>query len=211
MSQPQENFHRPDCLKDASTVFVPKGTRVFQTGDPCNRFFYLLTGSIRVDLIARNGRTIMLYRFGGGETCVLTTSCLLGGDAYCAEAVAEEDTRACALPADAFEAQLSRSADFRRIVFSSFSARLAAMMEKVEEVAFVPIDRRLADRALQMHRQSPDIRITHERLAADLGTAREVISRKLAEWEKQGFIERGRGMFRIRDTAPLERLASLGD
>lgn len=123
MSQPQENFHRPDCLKDASTVFVPKGTRVFQTGDACDRFFYLLAGSIRVDLIARNGRTIMLYRFGGGETCVLTTSCLLGGDAYCAEAVAEEDTWACVLPADTFEMKLSRSADFRRIVFSSFSAR----------------------------------------------------------------------------------------
>ena len=206
-----DNAHLPDCLKDADIVSLPKGARVFQAGDACNQFFYLISGAIRVDLVGKSGRAIMLYRFGADETCVLTTSCLLSGDDYCAEAHVEEDTKACVVPYSVFEAKLNTSPAFRRLVFSSFSQRLAAMMGKIEEVAFVPIETRLAGRALQMRAETPVIQTTHEQLAADLGTSREVISRKLAQWEKLGLIERGRGSFRILNAAELQRMATLGD
>ncbi len=200
--------HVPDCLKGSTIVSLPKGTRVFQSGDVCDQFFYLLKGVVRVDLISLSGKAIMLYRVGSDQTCVLTTSCLLSGDDYCAEAHIEEDVEACILSHSEFEAKLNQSAEFRQLIFLSFSERLASMMSKIEEVAFVPIDTRLAARVLQLHHDNATIKTTHDELATDLGTAREVISRKLAQWEKLGLIERGRGNLTILNTEQLQYLAS---
>ncbi len=149
----------------------------------------------------------MLYRFGADETCVLTTSCLLGGDDYCAEAHVEEDAKACIVPHTMFEARVNDSFEFRRLVFASFSERLVSMMNKIEEVAFIPIGTRLASRVLQIQNNEDIIIATHEQLASDLGTSREVISRKLAQWEQQGIIKRGRGSLRIINMAKIQRMA----
>ena len=200
----------PDCLDGASVVSLAKGTRIFQAGDPCNQFFYLLSGSVRVDLVSITGKSIMLYRFGAQETCVLTTSCLISGDQYCAEAHIEEQTTACVLALSAFETRINQSAEFRKLVFGSFSQRLTAMMSKIEDVAFSSIDNRLAIRLLEIHAKTPLITITHEQLATDIGTAREVISRKLARWEDLGLIERQRGTVDILNLARLQEMAKSG-
>lgn len=200
--------HVPDCLKGSNIVSLPKGMRVFQSGDACDQFFYLLKGVVRVDLISLSGKAIMLYRVGSDQTCVLNTSCLLSGNDYCAEAHIEEDVEACIISHSEFEAKLNQSAEFRSLVFLSFSERLASMMSKIEEVAFVPIDTRLAARVLQLQHGNSTIKITHDELATDLGTAREVISRKLAQWEKLGMIERGRGSLTILNSEQLQYLAS---
>ena len=200
--------HVPDCLKGSTIVSLPKGMRVFQSGDACDQFFYLLKGVVRVDLISLSGKAIMLYRVGSDQTGVLNTSCLLSGNDYCAEAHIEEDVEACIISHSEFEAKLNQSAEFRSLVFLSFSERLASMMSKIEEVAFVPIDTRLAARVLQLQHGNSTIKITHDELATDLGTAREVISRKLAQWEKLGMIERGRGSLTILNTEQLQYLAS---
>ena len=94
----------PACISKAHQVSLKAGTQVFGAGDPCRNFYFLLEGSIRVDLISRNGKSIMLYRFGEGETCILTTSCLLGGEDYSAEAHVEKDTVAIAVPESEFQA-----------------------------------------------------------------------------------------------------------
>lgn len=189
----------PLCLTDADIVSIPAGTRIFQPGDACSQFVYLLKGLIRVDLIAKTGKPITLYRFGPGETCVMTTSCLLGRSDYCAEAHVEQAAKACVISLTEFEAKLGKSDDFHRLVFSSFSNRLAAMMAKIEEIAFTPIDVRLAQRLIELGGDAASLRITHDQLAADLGTAREVVSRKLAQWEQLDLIERGRGCVKILD------------
>ncbi|MEL6212111.1 MAG: Crp/Fnr family transcriptional regulator [Pseudomonadota bacterium] len=201
----------PDCLADAAVVSLPAGAPVFHAGDPCSNFYYLLDGSIRVDLVAASGKAVLLYRFGAGQTCVLTTSCLLSGDDYSAEATVEEDARACVLPMAAFQEKLNASADFRAVVFGSFSQRLAAMMGKVEDIAFTPIETRLAERLLNLAGDALTVSATHDRLAADLGTSREVVSRKLAKWEKSGLIERGRGAIAIVDAPSLKRLTAAAD
>lgn len=203
--------HVPDCLKGSTIVSLPKGMRVFQSGDVCEQFFYLLKGVVRVDLISLSGKAIMLYRVGSDQTCVLNTSCLLGGNDYCAEAHIEEDVEACIISQSEFDEKLNHSAEFRRLIFLSFSERLASMMSKIEEVAFVPIDTRLAARVLQLQNSSSTIKVTHDELATDLGTAREVISRKLAQWEKLGMIERGRGVVHILNTKQLQYLAAGDD
>lgn len=208
---PVDHARLPECLRLADQIILSVGTRVFQAGDECRQFVFLLEGSIRVDIVTRAGKTIMLYRFGPGQTCILTTSCLMSAEPYSAEAHVEKAATACVLPLQAFEALLSTSAEFRSLVFASFNYRLSDMMAKIEEIAFTPIDMRLAERVLQLSDSRSKIFITHVRLAADLGTAREVISRKLAQWEGEGLIVRGRGGFEILNLHEIEQLAGDGD
>lgn len=198
----------PECLPDANIVSMPEGARIFQPGDACSQFVYLLNGIVRVDLITKSGKPITLYRFGGGETCVMTTSCLLGGDDYCAAAYVEQPVRAATLPRTAFQEKLKTSEDFRQLVFSSFASRLAAMMTKIEEIASTPIDIRLAQRLIELGDGAAALHVTHDQLAADLGTAREVISRKLAQWEQLKLLERGRGRVEILNGQRLQEIAN---
>lgn len=198
----------PRCLSSASKVALPANAKVFEAGDRCEHFYYVLDGTIRVDLMTRAGKPVTLYRVSGGETCILTTSCLLSGDLYNAEAIVEEPVQALAIPLTKFQSLLESSTEFRALVFSSFALRLSAMMVKIEEVISVPIDQRLAVRALELCAEQHPIIVTHDQLAADLGTAREVISRKLASWEGKGWIRRARGSFSITNKRQLERLAN---
>lgn len=202
---------RPDCLSQAQPVHLKPGDKVFGVGDPCQNFYYLLEGTIRVDLVARGGKSVLLYRFGANETCILTTSCLMAGEDYNAEAHVETDVQALALPHSTFLNLLNTSAEFRELVFNSFATRLAMMMSKIDEVAFQPLDSRLAARLLDLNSNADEIEITHEQLAADLGSAREVVSRRLAGWEKQGIISRERGALKIISHKGLEALKRLGD
>ena len=198
----------PNCLKGMNKIHMPKGTVVFEPGSNCNQFAYILSGKIRVDLLGGRGKPIMLYRFGGGETCILTTSCLLSGDTYNATATIEEDVEAIVVPMSQFDAMLTNSSEFRQIVFHSFSERLSTMMVKIEQIAFVPVEQRLAERLTQLPAQNGQfIQITHDQLAADIGTAREVISRKLKLWEKQGIVIRNRGQISIINLQALEQIS----
>ena len=110
----------PVCLQSAKKIELPKNTKVFQAGDTCEMFYFLERGTIRVDLMTRTGKPVTLYRFGSGETCILTTSCLLSGDIYNAEAITEDTVEARALPLAQFQLLLESSSDFRRLVFTSF-------------------------------------------------------------------------------------------
>lgn len=197
----------PKVLRNAKEINIPKGTTVFEPGDPCKQFVYLKSGTVRVNLISKNGKPIMLYRFGAGQTCVLTTSCILSGDMLCGEAIVEEDVEAYIIPINEFEEKLGSSTEFRNLVFSSFANRLASMMERIEEVTSSPIETRLAVSLFEKYKCAEPIMVTHEELAADIGTAREVISRKLGEWHKKGIINRGRGSIDILDIKRLQELS----
>ncbi|MEL7486243.1 MAG: Crp/Fnr family transcriptional regulator [Pseudomonadota bacterium] len=191
----------------ARAVDLPKGANVFHAGDACEQFVVLVRGVIRVDLASRAGRAVTLYRFGAGETCVLTTACLFSGDVYSAEAVVEEDARLLALPRAAFEEEVTRSPEFRALVFSSFAERLAAMMEKVEDVAFTPVDARLSALLLSLAGDGVEIEATRDRLAEEIGAARETISRRLSAWERCGYVERRRGVVVVLDRDALAAMS----
>ena len=201
----------PDCLKPFDKVSILAGSRIFQSGDACHQFIYLLEGSIRVDLISLSGKEVMLYRFGSGETCILTTSCLLSGEAYTAEAIAEQDIRAVVVSLVQFQKLLNESQDFRQLVFTSFAQRLTLMIAKIEEIAFMALDCRLARVLVDMAGAGNSFSVTHEEIAAVIGTAREVVSRKLGLWENNGWIMRGRGVIEIVKRTEIEALARSAD
>lgn len=190
---------------------LPAGTAVFRDGDACENFYLVKSGSIRVDLINSFGKSILLYRIGPEETCILTTSCLICDENYSAEAVTESKVTVVVIPKAEFQRYLNESSLFRALVFRSFSQRLAAMMARIDEISFSSLGSRIAHRLLELATDCNQIAITHEQLAHDIGSAREVISRKLVEMENEGLLERGRGKVTIRSRAGLQKLLHEGD
>ncbi len=180
--------------QSATRVTMPAGSPVFTAGSPCRNALLVILGSIRVQMISEGGREIVLYRVGPGETCVLTTSCLLAAEDYPAEARAETEVAAAILPAAVFHDLLGRSVRFRTHVFQTYGRRITDLMLVIDEVAFRRIDLRLAK--LLVERCDPrgrGLAATHQQLALELGSAREVISRQLKEFERRGWLILRRG------------------
>lgn len=191
----------------ARPVALPAGTRVFGEGGACQAYLILLAGQLRVQKVGENGREIVLYRVEPGESCIVTTSCLMSGTAYDAEGIAETDVQAQALPLAGFRALLAESAGFREFVFKAYGTRIGDLLLLIEEVAFGRIDQRLAARLLELGGQPGSIQATHQELAVELGTAREVVSRQLKEFERRGWVSLGRGQLQIVNRGALDALA----
>lgn len=194
-----------DLLSDAMLIGLDEGQFAFRTGDQCAAYLVVLKGHVRVQLISAGGREVTLYRVDPGSTCVLTTSCLLSGSAYPAEAVAETDVEALGITEGTFRSALANSGTFRDHVFNRFSDRLKNVILRVEDLVFESIDARLARTLLKLDRDGKQD-VTHQELAVELGTAREVISRHLKKFEKDGLIELGRGRVAVTDPGALTRL-----
>lgn len=198
------------ALRHAAHVLtLPAGTFAFRAGDACENYLLVLDGSVRVQKLAENGREITLYRLEGGDACVLTTSCLLAHERYPAEGVAETDVIAAAIPRPTFLHALDHSPGFRRFVFTGYGERLSDLILLVEEVAFGRIDSRLATRLLALAGESDMVETTHQELAAELGTAREVVSRQLKDFERRGLVRLLRGRIQIIDRHTLGHRAGL--
>ena len=195
-----------DLLSNAATMHLPAGTVMFDENQPCQGFPLLLSGSIRVIKASANGRELQLYRVCPGESCILTSSCLLGHAHYHARGVVEQDVELVALPPSAFRTLLSQCEPFRDYIFSLFSERLTDLMQLVSAVAFQKLDQRLA--ALLITKPSP-IHITHQALADELGSVREIVSRLLKNFADQGWVRLGREQIEIVDEASLKKFCSL--
>ena len=191
-------------LAAANAMHVPAGTVVFDENQPCQGFPLLLSGSIRVIKAAPNGRELQLYRIVSGESCILTSSCLLGHTRYQARGIAEQALEMVLLPASAFHTLFGDSEAFRNYVFHLFSDRLTDLMQLVSAVAFQKLDQRLA--RLLIGKPSP-IHATHQALADELGCAREIVSRLLKGFSEQGWIKQGREQIEIADAASLKKFA----
>lgn len=197
---------RTTLERQSRILRVPPGTVVFSPGARPEHMLLLLSGAVRVQKTTESGREIVLYRIRAGESCVLTTACLLAGEEYTAEGIAESDAAAAAIPRATFDDLVARSPAFRRFVFDAYSHRITDLFAVVEDVAFGRLDIRLAQRLLALA-EGDTVRATHQKMAAELGTAREVISRQLAEFQRRGWVAQGRGAIRLSDRAALAALA----
>ena len=201
---------RSRLIASAQTVNVPPGASPFRKGDPCKNFILVLEGQVRVQLSSEGGREVVLYRVKRGGTCALTTSCLIGKEEYPAESVIEKAVTAMMLPDTEFRQALLDSEEFREFVFRGFSRRLCSIVNRMEHVALKTIDERLAHHLLS-HGDDTVSDITHQVMAAEIGTAREVVSRKLKRFESDGLIRSSRGKVEIIDRENLQMLASNSD
>ncbi|MCC7546662.1 MAG: Crp/Fnr family transcriptional regulator [Burkholderiales bacterium] len=193
-------------LRNAVVRRVPAGTVMFDENNPCQAFPMLLEGVIRVSKVAANGRELQLYRIVPGEACILSTSCMLGTTAYTARGTAETDVTALALTAPVFNRLLSEFEPFRNYVFSLFSDRIVDLMQLVEAVAFHRLDQRLASLLLG---KGKVIHVTHQALADELGSVREIVSRLLKSFAEQGMVSLGREQIEIVDPSRLRQVAAV--
>jgi CRP/FNR family transcriptional regulator len=190
--------------KEGRLIEVPAGTRIFDEQQPCTGFPFVLSGQVKVAKASASGRELPLYRVHAGETCVISSACLLGHNDYNAYGVAETPLKLLVLPAGLFEELLAES-DFRRFVFGLFSERVADLMQLVEAIAFHRLDQRLAGLLLG-HGQT--VHTTHQQLADELGSVREIVSRLLKSFAEQGLVELGRNQIDILDPVGLRAIAA---
>lgn len=181
------------------------GEIAYQQGWDCSNYVMCLEGQTRVYRTSSSGREVLIYRVSSGGTCVLTTQCLLSGSTFPAESVAESSVRLAALPAQTFRHLMDESAVFRDFVLNDYARLLGNVLSLIEEVTFRQLDQRLAARLLAEADASGMVHKTHQQLALDLGSVREVVSRHLGIWERAGLIATGRGSIEIKDRMALAR------
>lgn len=187
---------------------VPAKTMLFEERSPCRGFPLLLEGRVRVAKVASSGREIVLYRVVPGEACILTSSCLLGRRDYSARGTAEGKVVLLALPVAEFNALVATHEPFREYVFGLFGERMAELMQLVEAVAFQRLDQRIAALLLG---KGASVHATHQALAEELGSVREIVTRLLRHLAEAGLVSLGRERIEILDPAGLRRLAGGGD
>lgn len=196
-----------NLLKNAAQeAVIPVGTTVFSSGAKCENYLLVTDGSVRVQMVSENGREIVLYRVENGQTCIMTTTCLMAHENYTAEAITETEVNAVIVPAQTFHKLIDCSSVFRTFVFSSYSTRLADLLMLVDEVAFHRIDVRLAKFLTERMDEQQRLKTTHQELAVELGSAREVISRQLKDFENRGWVKLSRGQVELTDLKALANL-----
>ena len=196
----------PVLAEHAIALQVPAGALLFSEGQSCQGFPMVLSGEVRVARGAPNGRSLELYRVQHGELCVASTSCLFGHTVLAAHGVSTEPCELVMLDPQGF-ALWTADEGFRRYVFGIFAERIADLMALAEAVAFQRLDQRLAS-ALLGH--GTVLQTTHQQLADELGTVREIVTRLLKRFERDGWLALGRERIEIRDAAALRALAGGG-
>ncbi len=184
---------------------LPAGVQLFTEDQDCMGFPLLLAGTIKVVKSTATGREMVLYRVEPGGSCIISSSCLLGHTPYSARGIAETPLSLLLLPISLFEKLVADNAHFRDFVFHLFAERIAELMQLVEEVAFHRLDQRLAKLLLA---RGETIRATHQTLAEELGSVREIVSRLLKGFADQGLVRLGREQISVIDQAGLQQLAA---
>jgi len=196
------------ALSQTKLATIPTGQVLYKSGDTCENFVLVLQGAIRVQIISESGNEVVLYRVEDGQSCILTTTCLVAHDRYHAEGITETEVSAVIIPAVAFQNALAHSEGFRRFVFSSYAQRLTDLLMLIDAISFGRMDVRLASTLLAMADNNREIHITHYDLARELGTAREVVSRLLKDFERRDWVRLRRGIITVHDAEALNRFAS---
>jgi CRP/FNR family transcriptional regulator len=198
-----------DQLTARSAILTaPKDSIIFGPGKSPENMLFLLEGTVRVQQVSESGREIVLYRIQAGQSCVLTTACLLSHQEYSAEGISETEITAAAIPRLVFDDLVSTSPAFRDFVFAAFSKRITDLFLMIDEVAFQRIDVRLAQKLVELSGTGSEVHTTHRQMSVELGTAREVISRQLQEFQRRKWVTQSRGIIKLTNKPALAALGS---
>jgi CRP/FNR family transcriptional regulator len=198
-----------DFRQVAFLARIPKGHDVFMEGDHVDSIALLISGIVRVYKIGEMGREITLYRFGNGESCILTANAILNQQTFPAVAVVESEAEAVMIPSDTFRDWVRRYDFWREFVFELLSQRLASVMTILDEVVFRRMDARIAAFLVKKGKPGTRLQITHQEIAGELGTSREVVSRILEGFASAGLIAASRGELEVLDRDGLEARSAM--
>jgi CRP/FNR family transcriptional regulator len=183
---------------------VPAGAVLFSENTPCQGFPLVLDGEVKVSRSSGDGRSLELYRVVPGELCLVSSACLFRTQPLSAHGVTTKASTLMLIPADIFQRWLETPA-FRNEVLGLFAERMADLTSLVDAVAFHKLDQRLAAALLGRGQQ---LAVTHQALADELGTVREIVTRLLRRFEREGWVTLGRELILIDNSAALRELAS---
>ena len=181
----------------------PAGQFICWEGDVCAQLAVVLSGNVRVYKVGESGREITLYRIEESDSCILTASCILSQIRFPALAVVEKEVRAALIPASILREWVNRYDVWRVYVFELMSNRLADVIATVEEIAFRRVDVRIAELLAGLAEEQASIAMTHQEIAYELGTAREVVSRILKDFERANIISLSRGSIAVQNKQAL--------
>lgn len=172
----------------------------------CNNFMLILDGNIRIYQTAEDGREITLYRVQAGDLCILSLNSLLKNKSFNAIATTESKVKALVISSENFKHIMNESQTFRDYVISTLTERLCETIYLIQDTAFNHLNMRLACMlgGLFERNQGRTLKITHQELAFELGTTREVISRILKEFEKQNCVALSRGKIELASAEGLQ-------
>ncbi len=190
-------------IGEGNVISAPDGAVIFAPGDTSSAFLIVTSGAVRVEQTNSAGRTMVLYRVEAGDSCVLTTTCLLSNRPYSGFGYADKDVTAVAIPAPKFQRLLKTDSVFQELVFQTFAHRVGELTNVIDELLEHRTDLRLA----RWLAKSPELEIKkkQQEIAEELGTAREVVSRSLKVFEEWGWIKIGRGHVSVLDKDALLR------
>lgn len=196
LQRADENLLR-EFRRAAYSACIPAGKDVFLQGDRASAIPLLISGAVRVYTIGETGREITLYRFGHGGSCILTANAIISQQSFPAIATVEQDAEAVMVPAETFRDWVGKYDAWRAFVFDLLSQRLSSVLAVIDEVAFQRMDVRVAAFLLERSRSENPIHVTHQEIASELGSSREVISRILEDFARRGLIHTGRGVIEV--------------
>ena len=201
-----------EILRVGVSARLGPGDTVCHLGQECSHLALVFSGSARVYQLADSGREITLYRVGPGECCILTASCIMSRQGFPAMAVCEQPLSALLLPAGCVDEWMGQFAQWRRFVWTLMANRLSSVLYLLEEVTFRRVDQRIMRHLLQLlEQQGPKLALTHQAIADDVGTSREVVSRILKDLEQRQLLGLSRGLVQIQDPEALRAILALCD
>lgn len=198
-----------EFISSNKRITVPPGQNIIWEGQECRHLAILDTGMVRVYKVGENGREITLYRFGPGESCILTVSCIVSENTFPAIACAENEVSAYLVPSNIVRKWIDDYPEWREYVLRFLAKRISGVINKVEDIAFRRMDSRIADLLLKRAAVSPILKITHQEIASELGSVREVISRILKEFEQKEIITLQRGLIQIENMRLLKKITGI--
>lgn len=198
---------RERILEEGAFAALPAGVTFYREGETCEKFAVVGRGDIRVFKTAESGREMTLYHVQDGQPCLVNMLCILLGRPAMATAVVEGPTEAVVLNGAAFRGWVNEHAVVRGYVFETMAQRLVEVMTLAEQIAFGKMDRRVAGLLIQRFSGDSAFAATHEEIAVELGTAREVVSRLLKDFERMGAIAMARGRLELRNASLLRDVA----
>lgn len=180
-----------ELLASSTFIKVPKGTELYRQGDICADILFLTEGRVRVSRHHENGQSVLLYYFEQGEQCNVNFTSSYNSAPAVGTAIAETDLAGFDIPVDVIAKLFVEDKEFQRYVFDQYVKRLDHMATQIEDIRFSSLDTRI----LNWLQSQPEktINITHEELGERVGTSREVVSRILKGFEKNGILSLSRG------------------
>ena len=194
-----------DCAELIS--IDPSTPHTIREGHILQHAMFIVKGTVRINKMNEQGREITLYRVQSGQSCVLMMASILGETEYEASASIEVESEILLIPVGIFRTWMDNYKPLRQFIYNQFIQRINAVTNLLENITFKPISYRLAQLLFNnTNKETAILTITHDQLAVELGTAREVISRTLKDFQNRGILTLNRGKISLIDRLALENI-----